>query len=177
MMSLRTFSIQTLGCRVNHYESEQMAGVLRRWGLLEVGQRDGADLRVVHTCSVTTEAASKSRQSVRRATRLPVLQTAREDLGSVVVDVGGMESATDEAHRPRVVVTGCWATGDTPAASAIPGVDAVLGHDKDVAGELDRLLAEWVGGSKTAVDRSAGLGQSRRASSGDNGWNDKPGAN
>src|SRR6476646_8994354 len=116
-MSLWTFSIQTLGCRVNHYESEQMAGVLRRWGLVEVGQRDGADLRVVHTCSVTTEAASKSRQSVRRATRLPVLQAAHEDLGSVVVDVEGI--ATDEARRPRVVVTGCWATGDTPAASAI----------------------------------------------------------
>src|SRR4051812_5017291 len=72
-MSLRTFSIQTLGCRVNQYEAEQMAGVLRRWGLVGVGSRDGADLRVVHTCSVTTEAAGKSRQSVRRATRLPVL--------------------------------------------------------------------------------------------------------
>lgn len=180
MARLRTFSIQTLGCRVNHYESEQMAEVLRRWGLVEVGVRDGADVRVVHTCSVTTEAAAKSRQSVRRATRLPVLQTAQADFATVVGVQGGDESAaaSDSAgwRRARVVVTGCWATGDGPAASAIPGVDAVLGHDKDVAGELDRLLAEWVGAAgeqETAVDRSAGLKQPRHASSGDNGWNDQ----
>lgn len=179
-MTLRTFSIQTLGCRVNHYESEQMAAVLRRWGLREVGTRDGADVRIVHTCSVTTEAAGKSRQSVRRATRLPVLQTAQGDLATVVdVQQEGNGTAGEQARRARVVVTGCWATSDGPAASAIPGVDAVLGHDADVAGELDRLLAEWVAGAgnhETAVDRSAGLGQMRRASSGDNGWNDQPDA-
>src|SRR5581483_7687293 len=76
---MRTFSIHTLGCRVNHYESEQIAAVLRGAGLVQV-EPAGADLRVVHTCSVTTEAASKSRQAARRATRLPVLQASGEGI-------------------------------------------------------------------------------------------------
>src|SRR5437764_11954960 len=69
---LKTFSIQTLGCRVNQYESDQLAALLRSRGLTQVDT--GADLRVVNTCSVTIQAASKSRQTVRRAVRLPVLQ-------------------------------------------------------------------------------------------------------
>ena len=70
---MKTFSITTLGCRVNHYESEQLATLLRHRGLVQTPP-DQADLRVVHTCSVTVQAASKSRQSVRRMTRLPVLR-------------------------------------------------------------------------------------------------------
>ena len=71
---MKTFSITTLGCRVNHYESEQLATLLRARGLVQTAPAD-ADVRVVHTCSVTTEAASKSRQTVRRAIRLPVLES------------------------------------------------------------------------------------------------------
>ena len=74
---LKTFSIQTLGCRVNHYESDQLATLLRARGLTEVPA--GGDLRIVNTCSVTVQAASKSRQTVRRAVRLPVL---REEIAS-----------------------------------------------------------------------------------------------
>jgi hypothetical protein len=67
---MRKFSIQTLGCKVNHYESEQMATLLRARGWIQTDPAE-AELRIVHTCSVTTEAASKSRQVVRRSTRLP----------------------------------------------------------------------------------------------------------
>ena len=70
MTTLRTV---TLGCKVNQYESEQIATLLRRRGLVEVEPSGAADLRVVNSCSVTIQAASKSRQTVRRATRLPVL--------------------------------------------------------------------------------------------------------
>src|SRR5687767_10908031 len=61
-------------------------------------------------------------------------------------------ASIDQAHpsalrgvpnRPRVVVTGCWATSDRAAAAALPGVDAVLTHHDDVAGELGRLLEQW----------------------------------
>src|SRR5438874_6171022 len=71
---LKTFSIQTLGCRVNQYESDQLAALLRARGLTQVDS--GGDLRVVNTCSVTVQAASKSRQTVRRAIKLPVLSQA-----------------------------------------------------------------------------------------------------
>src|SRR5205814_252738 len=79
---LKTFSIQTLGCRVNQYESDQLAALLRARGLTQVDS--GGDLRVVNTCSVTVQAASKSRQLVRRTMRLPVLREV--DSGSLIVD-------------------------------------------------------------------------------------------
>src|SRR5207237_7453717 len=69
---MRTFCVETLGCKVNHYESEQVAALLRSAGLVEADACH-ADLRVVNTCSVTSEAASKSRQATRRLVRLPVL--------------------------------------------------------------------------------------------------------
>jgi threonylcarbamoyladenosine tRNA methylthiotransferase MtaB len=38
------------------------------------------------------------------------------------------------------VVTGCWATSHAGQAEKLPGVDAVLTHNDDIAGRLDRLL-------------------------------------
>src|SRR5215217_7317364 len=70
---MKTFCVQTLGCKVNHYESEQIAALLRARGLTE-SDAAHADLRVVNTCAVTTEATSKSRQTARRLVRLPLLQ-------------------------------------------------------------------------------------------------------
>ena len=69
---MKTFFIQTLGCKVNHYESDQIAALLLSRGLMPADAAS-ADLRVINTCSVTTQAASQSRQSVRRMVRLPVL--------------------------------------------------------------------------------------------------------
>jgi MiaB/RimO family radical SAM methylthiotransferase len=69
---MKTFYVQTLGCKVNHYEGEQIAALLRSHGLVE-SEASHADLRVVNTCSVTVEAAGKSRQTTRRLVRLPLL--------------------------------------------------------------------------------------------------------
>ncbi|HWB54764.1 MAG TPA: hypothetical protein VG722_11250, partial [Tepidisphaeraceae bacterium] len=69
---MRTFWIQTLGCKVNQYESEQIATLLRHRGLMQSSAED-ADLRIINTCSVTGESGSKSRQSIRRAVRLNIL--------------------------------------------------------------------------------------------------------
>ena len=110
---MRTFSIQTLGCKVNQYESEQMASLLRSHGWIE-SDSDSAELRIVNTCSVTMDAASKSRQAVRRAVRLPVF---------------GEEGGEGQS---KVIVAGCWATSDKQAASEIPGVDLVVTHHDDV---------------------------------------------
>ena len=44
-----------------------------------------------------------------------------------------------------MIVTGCWATSDRTDAAALPGVDAVIGHQQDVAAELSRLLDLWQG--------------------------------
>lgn len=128
---MRTFSIQTLGCKVNQYEGEQIATLLRSRGLVPATTPEHADLRVINTCSVTIQAASKSRQTVRRSTRLPVLQNP-----DFSVPAPGNS-------RSRVIVTGCWATSDRAAVERIAGVDAVLGHHDNVAAELHALLDAW----------------------------------
>jgi len=64
-----TFSIQTLGCRVNQADSEQLRQILLGAGFDEVGPGEVADCAIVNTCTVTGEADRKSRQFLRRATR------------------------------------------------------------------------------------------------------------
>ncbi|HWP40203.1 MAG TPA: hypothetical protein VNL70_04710, partial [Tepidisphaeraceae bacterium] len=54
---MRTFFIETLGCKVNQYESEQIAALLRQRGLVQADSASSADLRVINTCSVTVQAA------------------------------------------------------------------------------------------------------------------------
>jgi MiaB/RimO family radical SAM methylthiotransferase len=185
---VKTFSIQTLGCKVNQYEGEQLAGLLRARGLTQAPSAAGADLRVVHTCSVTVQAASKSRQTVRRAVRLPLLHAndqSEPQCGSFDLDVTSETSAwPGNGERPRVVVTGCWATSDRDAAAALPGVDAVLSHHTDVAAELDRLLTLWRQGETTEPPHAAPSEQkeaTRESSSpavpgADDGWMKKAGA-
>src|SRR4051794_22826417 len=124
----RTFSIQTLGCRVNQYEGEQMAAFLRAQGLTAAADPGSADLRIVHTCSVTLPAAGKSRQLARRVA-LPQLAERAETSsaldrapgGGVIVGAAGGTPPPSVGHetgesrsgrRPRLVLTGCWATSD-----------------------------------------------------------------
>lgn len=142
---MKTFSVETLGCKVNQYEGEQIALLLRRRGLVQVGEPSHADVRVVNSCSVTVQAASKSRQTVRRATRLPVFPLTPSPCTQGGGWGEGCSNTTATVHptRSRVIVTGCWATSDKQTAGALPGVDAVIGHHDDVAAELEALLDRW----------------------------------
>ena len=60
-MSGAGLQIETLGCRLNEFESEAMSEVAAEQGL------SGAV--IVNTCAVTAEATRKSRQAVRRVAR------------------------------------------------------------------------------------------------------------
>lgn len=131
-MALRTFSILTLGCKVNQYESEQVAVVLRGRGMVQVEPAQ-ADLRIVNTCSVTTEAAAKSRQFSRRMVSLPVLGASPYSQEPLNLD-----------PARKVVVMGCWATSNRAEAAGLAGVDAILTHHEDVAGQLHQLLDTWL---------------------------------
>src|SRR5829696_904822 len=141
---MQTFCISTLGCKVNQYESEQIATLLRSRGLRQTDSPELADLRIVNSCSVTTEAASKSRQSTRRLTRLPVLNEAAKSEASNGAHSLRLDDARAHAKsRGCIIVTGCWATSNKEEACSLAGVDAVLTHMDDVAGELSRLLSQW----------------------------------
>ncbi|MCQ2537645.1 MAG: tRNA (N(6)-L-threonylcarbamoyladenosine(37)-C(2))-methylthiotransferase MtaB, partial [Lachnospiraceae bacterium] len=58
----KTVAILTLGCKVNAYESEAMATLLRNAGYTIVPFEEKADVYIVNTCSVTNIADRKSRQ-------------------------------------------------------------------------------------------------------------------
>ena len=78
------FFLQTLGCKVNQYESRALAEAWERAGLLPAATPDQADLVVLCTCTVTARAEAESRRLTRGLVR-------------------------EAAPGARVVVTGCAA--------------------------------------------------------------------
>lgn len=67
---MRRAAFTTLGCKVNQYETQRIEEAFERAGFSIVPFTEKADVYVVNTCSVTGQAESKSRQTVRRAKRL-----------------------------------------------------------------------------------------------------------
>jgi threonylcarbamoyladenosine tRNA methylthiotransferase MtaB len=63
---MKTFSINSLGCKVNQYEGQQIRELLERLGLRRVEPSDKPELVVINSCCVTHTASSKSRQCIRR---------------------------------------------------------------------------------------------------------------
>ena len=61
-----TYLITTLGCKVNQYESNRLGCDLASMGMAPAPAGCPASVCVVNTCTVTREAARKSRQMVRR---------------------------------------------------------------------------------------------------------------
>lgn len=60
---------ETLGCKVNQYESERIAAQFAEAGFRIVSAEERADVCVINTCSVTQTAEAKSRKAVRRLAR------------------------------------------------------------------------------------------------------------
>ena len=61
---------QTLGCKVNSYETAAIAKLLSEEGFEETTDAGSCDVYVINTCAVTSEADRKSRQMIRRAKRI-----------------------------------------------------------------------------------------------------------
>ncbi|MEH7224506.1 tRNA (N(6)-L-threonylcarbamoyladenosine(37)-C(2))-methylthiotransferase MtaB [Bacillus sp. JJ1566] len=98
-MSLVAF--HTLGCKVNHYETEAIWQLFKENGYERTEFESTADVYVINTCTVTNTGDKKSRQVIRRAIR----------------------------KNPDAVicVTGCYAQTSPAEIMAIPGVDIVVG--------------------------------------------------
>ncbi|NQT02953.1 MAG: tRNA (N(6)-L-threonylcarbamoyladenosine(37)-C(2))-methylthiotransferase MtaB [Planctomycetes bacterium] len=67
---MKTFSINTLGCKVNQYETQQIHELLEQLGLHKCEPPKKPDLFVINTCCVTHTASAKSRQCIRKAQKL-----------------------------------------------------------------------------------------------------------
>jgi threonylcarbamoyladenosine tRNA methylthiotransferase MtaB len=111
-------AFQTLGCRLNQYDTEVMKARLPAGLCGETVPWDAdADVYVLNSCTVTLKADQKCRQLARAVKR----------------------------RRPeaKVVVTGCYAQTQHEALAAIPELDGVFGLNEreDIAEWLPRLLA------------------------------------
>jgi threonylcarbamoyladenosine tRNA methylthiotransferase MtaB len=60
------FSIDTLGCKVNHSESDFIARELLKRRLEPVSWRDRPDFCIINTCTVTSQSDRKTRQLIRK---------------------------------------------------------------------------------------------------------------
>ena len=66
---MRTFSILTLGCKVNSYESEALINKLLDFGYELKNFNDICDVYIVNSCTVTKTSDQKSRQMLHAARR------------------------------------------------------------------------------------------------------------
>ena len=60
------FCSQTLGCKVNQYETQAVESILISRGHVRAQPGDGCDICIINTCAVTEESLRKSRQAIRR---------------------------------------------------------------------------------------------------------------
>lgn len=97
----KTFSILTLGCKVNQYESEAMSEIFEKRGYREVGNDEFSDVYIVNTCTVTNLSDRKSRQFIRKS--------KKKNPDSVVA------------------VVGCYSQVSPDEVKNIEGVDVVIG--------------------------------------------------
>lgn len=91
----------TLGCKVNQFETEVMEGLFKNKGYEVVSFTEQADVYVINTCSVTNLGEKKSRQLIRRASRLN--------------------------SSAIIAVAGCYSQVAPGQVAAIPGVDVIVG--------------------------------------------------
>jgi len=94
-------ALTTLGCKVNHYETEAMRELFVQDGWEIVDFSDLADVYVINTCTVTQTSDTKSRQMIARAHRM--------NPGALVVAVG------------------CYAQTAPEAVASLEGVGLVIG--------------------------------------------------
>src|SRR5699024_8509378 len=67
---MKKAALHNLGCKVNAYETEAMQEMLEQAGYQIVPFREGADIYIINTCTVTNIADRKSRQMLHRARKL-----------------------------------------------------------------------------------------------------------
>ncbi|MDD7770156.1 tRNA (N(6)-L-threonylcarbamoyladenosine(37)-C(2))-methylthiotransferase MtaB [Suipraeoptans intestinalis] len=67
---MKKAALHNLGCKVNAYETEAIQQMLEKEGYEIVPFREGADIYIINTCTVTNVADRKSRQMLHRARKM-----------------------------------------------------------------------------------------------------------
>src|SRR5947209_11252226 len=110
------FFVQNFGCRATQADGAALEAQLAGRGLEPSDQRESADVVVLNTCTVTAEADSDARSTIRRV--------HRENPGA------------------RILVTGCYAQRAPDEIASMPGVEWVVGnsHKTEIADLLTGRL-------------------------------------
>lgn len=96
-------ALETVGCRLNQYETERIAGQLVAAGMERVDYKKKADLYVLNSCTVTGRADADCRKLINRARRL-----------------------NDNAV---IVVTGCYVVSQPEQIADLDIVDMTVDND------------------------------------------------
>jgi tRNA-2-methylthio-N6-dimethylallyladenosine synthase len=109
-VALPSFHVWTLGCQMNHSDSEEMAGALAAAGCAEASDLESAELIVINSCAIREAAEQKV---IGRMGHLANLRTANPSL--------------------RVVLTGCSVREDNVGTlrRRYPQVDLFLRPDEE----------------------------------------------
>ena len=107
MTSGHQFYVQNFGCRATQADGAGIAAALAGKGLRQLDTPSAADLVIVNTCTVTSEADQDARQTIRRIHR--------------------------ENPRARILVTGCYAQRRPAELAELPGVCWVVGNSHKTA--------------------------------------------
>lgn len=110
-------ALHNLGCKVNEYELEAMAALLKDAGYTIVPFAPGADVYIINTCTVTNIADRKSRQMLHKAKKM----------------------------NPEAVIcaVGCYAQMKNEELQKDPSIDLILGSNKksSIVEELSAFYA------------------------------------
>lgn len=110
---MKKVALHNLGCKVNAYETEAMQEMLANNGYEIVPFKEGADIYIINTCTVTNIADRKSRQMLHRAKKMN--------------------------EKALVVACGCYVQAMKDTVD--PCIDIVVGNNKKK--DIVEILAEY----------------------------------
>ena len=112
---MKKAALHNLECKVNAYETEAMQEMLEQAGYEIVPFREGADIYIINTCTVTNIADRKSRQMLHRARKMN--------------------------PDAIVVAAGCYVQAQAEKQEVDPCIDIVLGNNRKK--DLIAVLEEY----------------------------------
>lgn len=82
-MKKRLFYIKTIGCQMNHYDSERIVQMMAPLNYLPTDDMDRADLILLNTCAIRAKAEQKVFSFLGR------LRRQKEQNPDLIIGVGG----------------------------------------------------------------------------------------
>jgi threonylcarbamoyladenosine tRNA methylthiotransferase MtaB len=100
---MKKVALETVGCRLNQYETEKIASQLISQGMQRVSYKQKADLYILNSCTVTGRADADCRKLINRARRLN--------------------------EKAVIVVTGCYTVSQPDQIAELNAVDMIIGNE------------------------------------------------